>query len=131
MRFYPGERWLDWVALDGFNWGAPIAWQSFADVFDRSYRRLASITSKPIMIAEIGSNEAGGSKARWLRRTLGRQLPRLKRVRAVVWFDATDRADFRVASSPSALAVFRREIAARHYSGDRRWLLRIAPLGGR
>jgi membrane-bound metal-dependent hydrolase YbcI (DUF457 family) len=123
MRFYPGGRWLDWVALDGFNWGAPIAWQSFSDVFDRSYRKLASVTSKPIMIAEVGSHEAGGSKARWLRRTLRRQLPRLPRVRAVVWFSATDRADFRVDSSASALAAFRREIAAKRYSGDRGWLL--------
>lgn len=130
MQFYPGERWLDWVALDGFNWGAPIAWQSFSDVFDRSYRKLAGITSKPIMIAEIGSHEAGGSKPRWLRRTLHRQLPRLARIRAVVWFDATDRADFRVDSSPAALAAFREGIGARRYSGDRRWLLRIAPLGG-
>ena len=110
MRFYPGGRWVDWVALDGFNWGAPIAWQSFSDIFDRSYRKLVSTTSKPIMIAEIGSDEAGGSKAHWLRRALGHQLPRLKRIRAVVWFDATDGADFRVDSSPPALAAFRRGI---------------------
>ncbi|HSK50806.1 MAG TPA: metal-dependent hydrolase [Solirubrobacterales bacterium] len=126
MRFYPGERWLDWVALDGFNWGAPKGWQSFSRVFDRSYRKLARLTSKPIMIAEVGSHEAGGSKARWLRRALGRQLPRLKRIRAVVWFSATDRADFRVDSSPTALAAFREEIAAPLYSGGRDWLLRVA-----
>lgn len=131
MRFYPGERWLDWVALDGFNWGAPKAWQSFSKVFDRSYRKLASVTSKPIMIAEVGSHEAGGSKARWLRRTLGRQLPRLPRVRAVVWFSATDGADFRVDSSPVALAAFRGEIADPLYSGGRRWLLRRAGPGAR
>lgn len=120
MRFYPGERWLDWVALDGFNWGAPKAWQSFSDVFDRSYRKLASVTSKPIMIAEVGSHETGGSKARWLRRALGRQLPRLSRVRAVVWFSATDGADFRVDSSPAALTSFREEIADPLYSGKLR-----------
>jgi membrane-bound metal-dependent hydrolase YbcI (DUF457 family) len=117
MDFYPGGHWVDWVALDGFNWGAPKAWQSFSDVFDRSYRKLASITSKPLMIAELGSGEAGGSKARWLRRALDRQLPRLKRVRAVVWFSATDGADFRVDSSPSALSAFRREIRTPLYSG--------------
>jgi membrane-bound metal-dependent hydrolase YbcI (DUF457 family) len=118
MPFYPGGRWVDWVALDGFDWGAPIAWQSFSEIFDRSYRKLARLTSKPIMIAEVGANEAGGSKARWLRRTLGRQLPRLRRVRAVVWFSATDGADFRVDSSPSALAAFRRGIGPKLYSGE-------------
>lgn len=129
LRFYPGERWLDWVALDGFNWGAPKAWQSFSDVFDRSYRKLASLTSKPIMIAEAGSGEGGGSKARWLHRALSRQLPRLKRVRAVVWFSATDGSDFRVDSSPTALAALGNEITAPLYSGDRRLLLRVTGPG--
>ncbi len=118
MDFYPGNKWVDWLALDGFNWGAPIAWQAFPKVFDASYRRLVRIGSKPIMIAETGSNEAGGNKVRWLHRTLRHQLPRLKRVRAVVWFDAPDGADFRVNSSPAALDAFREGISSPLYSGD-------------
>lgn len=115
--FYPGDRWVDWLALDGFNWGAPIAWQTFPTIFDRSYRTLTRMSRKPILIAEIGSNEAGGDKAAWVRRTL-HQLPRLKRVRAVVWFDATDGSDFRIDSSAGALAAFRQGISAPIYSGD-------------
>ena len=126
MNFYPGNKWVDWLALDGFNWGAPIAWQAFPKVFDRSYRQLASLSSKPIMIAETGSNEAGGDKAHWLHRTLRRQLPRLKRVRAVVWFDATDEADFRVDSSPAALAAFRSGIQPKLYSGDGELVRRLS-----
>jgi membrane-bound metal-dependent hydrolase YbcI (DUF457 family) len=124
--FFPGDRWVDWVALDGFNWGAPTAWQSFPTIFDSSYRLLTQISAKPVMIAETGSNEAGGSKARWLHKVLVRQLPRLKRVRAVVWFDATDGADFRVDSSPGALAAFRRGIRSPLYSGDSSWVVRGA-----
>jgi membrane-bound metal-dependent hydrolase YbcI (DUF457 family) len=126
MNFYPGGKWVDWLALDGFNWGAPIAWQSFPKVFDRSYRKLASLSSKPIMIAETGSNEAGGDKARWLQRSLRLQLPRLKRVRAVVWFDATDEADFRIDSSSAALAAFRDGIRAKLYSGDGEFVRRLS-----
>lgn len=119
MSFYPGDEWVDWLALDGFNWGAPTAWQSFPKIFDASYRQLTGISSKPIMIAEIGSNEAGGDKARWLHRTLRHQLPRLKRVRAVVWFDAPDNgSDFRVDSSSSALSAFREGIGSSIYAGD-------------
>lgn len=129
--FYPGGRWVDWLALDGFNWGAPKVWQSFSKIFDRSYRNLVSIgPKKPIMIAEIGSGEAGGDKASWLSRTLGRQLPRLKRIRAVVWFDAVDRSDFRIDSSSSALAAFRDGISRRLYSGSGSWLARISPRSG-
>jgi membrane-bound metal-dependent hydrolase YbcI (DUF457 family) len=120
--FFPGDRWVDWVALDGFNWGALTAWQSFPKIFDRSYRLLTRISDRPVMIAETGSNESGGSKARWLHRVLARQLPRLKRVRAVVWFDATDGADFRIDSSPGALAAFREGIRSPLYSGSGTWL---------
>lgn len=116
--FYPGDAWVDWLALDGFNWGAPVGWQTFPKIFSRSYRTLTRMSRKPIMIAEIGSNEAGGNKAAWLQRTLQRQLPRLKRVRAVVWFDATDGSDFRVNSSAASLAAFRQGLSAPIYSGD-------------
>ena len=119
--FFPGDSWVDWVALDGFNWGAPTAWQSFPKIFDRSYGLLTRISSKPVMIAETGSNEAGGSKARWLHRVLAHQLPRLKRVRAVVWFDATDGADFRIDSSAGALEAFRKGISSPLYSGSGTW----------
>jgi membrane-bound metal-dependent hydrolase YbcI (DUF457 family) len=126
MSFYPGDRWVDWLALDGFNWGEPISWQTFPKIFDASYRKLARLAPKPIMIAEIGSDDTGGSKAHWLRRTLNHQLPRLKRLRAVVWFDATDGADFRIDSSASALAAFREGIASPLYSGDGAFVERIS-----
>ncbi len=126
MDFYPGNRWVDWLALDGFNWGEPTAWQSFPKIFDKSYRQLTRIARKPIMIAETGSDETGGSKAHWLHRTLRDQLPRLKRVRAVVWFDAPDGADFRVDSSAAALAAFREGISAPLYSGDANLVERIS-----
>ncbi|HWA54648.1 MAG TPA: metal-dependent hydrolase [Solirubrobacterales bacterium] len=131
MNFYPGDKWVDWLALDGFNWGEPTAWQPFPKIFDTSYRALAHLARKPIMIAEIGSDESGGSKAAWLRRTLNHQLPRLKRVKAVVWFNATDGADFRVDSSPDALAAFREGIGSPLYSGDAGLVNRVSQRAAR
>src|SRR5204863_7604627 len=88
--------------------------------------KLASLARKPIMIAEIGSDESGGDKARWVRRALGRQLPSLKRVKAVVWFDATDGADFRIDSSSAALDAFRTGISSPLYSGDDSFVRQIS-----
>lgn len=126
MDFYPGDHWVDWLALDGFNWGEPTSWQTFPKIFNASYRKLAGLARKPVMIAEIGSDETGGDKAGWLRRALGRQLPRLKRVKAVVWFDATDGSDFRVNSSPAALDAFRAGISSPLYSGDEGFVRQIS-----
>lgn len=123
MQFYPGDKWVDWVGLDGFNWGGSIGWRSFSEVFAGSYEVLAAETSKPILIAETGSGEEDGDKAAWVQSALLRELANFELVRAVVWFNSIDRSDFRVASSPAALAAFREGIALPQYSGGRAELL--------
>ncbi len=119
MQYYPGDRWVDWAGLDGFNWGGSIGWRSFSEIFAGSYEVLARETSKPIVIAETGSGQTGGDKAAWVRSTFQRELQNFPRVRAVVWYNAVDRADFRIDSSPSALRAFRRGIDAPEYQGTR------------
>jgi hypothetical protein len=118
--FYPGDLWVDWVGLDGYNWGGGHGWRWFGQVFDRSYRELARISSRPMVIAETGSSEKGGSKARWVRRALGRELPRMNRIRALVWFDESfNGLDVRVNSSRAALRALRKALRARRYRPDR------------
>ncbi|HUZ83823.1 MAG TPA: glycosyl hydrolase [Gaiellales bacterium] len=118
--FYPGDRWVDWVGLDGYNWGNRESWQWFGEVFESSYRTLAHISSRPMIIAETGSSEFGGSKARWVRRALGRELPRLGRIRALVWFDRPfNGLDVRVNSSAAALRALREASRAPRYRPDR------------
>jgi mannan endo-1,4-beta-mannosidase len=123
MQYYPGDRWVDWVGLDGFNWGGSIGWRPFSEIFGGSYEELARRTSKPIVIAETGSGQTGGDKAAWVTSALSQELPYFERVRAVVWYNAFDRSDFRIDSSPSALRAFRRGIAQPLYSGTRRELI--------
>lgn len=123
MQYYPGDSWVDWVGLDGFNWGGSIGWRPFSEIFAGSYEELARRTEKPIVIAETGSGQTGGDKAAWVTSALTRELANFERVRAVVWYNAVDRADFRIDSSPSALSAFRRGIAGPLYAGTRRDLI--------
>ena len=126
-RYYPGDRWVDWTCLDGFNYGAPLRWRSFSEIFADSYRILVRMTSKPIIIGETGSGELGGNKAAWFRSTFRRQLPRLRRVRAVVMFSATHPSgDLRVDSSPRALTAFRNAIDWRKYNSSLDLLLKAS-----
>jgi MYXO-CTERM domain-containing protein len=123
MQYYPGDRWVDWVGLDGFNWGGAVGWRPFSEIFGGSYEELARRTSKPILIGETGSGQTGGDKAAWVRSTLLRELPHFSRVRAVVWYNAVDRNDFRIDSSPSALRAFRQSVSLPRYAGTSRQLL--------
>jgi len=108
-RFYPGDRYVDWAGLDGYNWGGRFAWKSFRELFANSYRKLVRLTSRPLMIGEVGCGEVGGNKARWLRLMLRRDVPRMTHLRAVLWFDQVDeKGDLRVDTSHAALSSLRR-----------------------
>lgn len=111
---YPGDAYVDWIGIDGYNGGAQLdwgGWRTPQEVFGRSYRAVEAISpSKPVMIAETGTVEAGGSKAEWIQQ-LYQDLPaQFPRLRSIVWFhaDFSDRgeADWRLSTSESAFMAF-------------------------
>lgn len=106
-NYYPGDDYVDWVGMDGYNWGTAVpwhSWRSFATIFGPLYKSYAG--RKPIMVAETASTEIGGDKAAWIasaRSSLARRFPAIK---ALVWFDSNKETDWRVNSSPQALSSF-------------------------
>jgi hypothetical protein len=122
--YYPGEKWVDWAGLDAINWGSAYPWRSFIEIIGSSYRQLHDLTSKPIILAETGSGEQGGSKAHWLSTMLGENIPHMKQVRALVFWSKQDpRGDLRVDSSSSALRALRGALGRPLYGSSRRRLL--------
>jgi hypothetical protein len=118
---FPGDPYVDWVALDGYNGGSALPWGgwiSFTTLFGPSYDALTTLSARPVMVAEVASVEAGGSKAAWIEDAFLHAIPeRFPRVRAAVWFDANKEADWRVASSETSLAAFRRVLLDPRYAG--------------
>ena len=69
LSAYPGNEYVDWVAISGFNFGTVRSyskWQSFSDIYADPIRYLRTL-GKPICVAEFGSVEKGGDKAAWIR----------------------------------------------------------------
>ncbi|MGH2938052.1 MAG: glycoside hydrolase family 26 protein [Solirubrobacterales bacterium] len=124
---YPGDRWVDWVGFDGFNWAQAGEWNSFTHIVGNTYEEIARISDRPMIVGETGSSDSGGDKAEWVTSALTREIPKLPRIRAVVWFDAPfDGAaetgsglDPRVDSSPEPLQAFRTGISSPYYGVDR------------
>ena len=60
-QYYPGDSYVDWTSIDGYNWGSNFSWSSwdsFNDVFASAYSTLVTnYPEKPILIAETGSAE--------------------------------------------------------------------------
>ena len=125
-HFYPGDDYVDWMCMDGYNWGQnparPDQWKSFTAIFAQTYAQLLKIDpSKPFMIGETAATEIGGSKADWIGEMLGVELPKtFPNVKALVWFNwNTDGMDWVIESSSSAQEAFANAIASPDYSGER------------
>lgn len=120
-QLYPGDSAVDWVGLDGYNFGTSQSWSqwtNFVGVFGPSYDSLAQIASKPMLIGETASGELGGDKAAWITQGLLTDAPnRFPRLRAIVWFDENKETDWRINSSPTTLAAFRTVAASPTYHG--------------
>ncbi len=120
--FYPGDAYVNWVGMDGYNWGTSqnwSSWQSLATVFGATYGTLSKMTTKPMMIAETASAEAGGNKASWittgLSSTISSSYPRIQ---AVIWFDENKETDWRVNSSSAALTAYSSAAKSALYHGQ-------------
>lgn len=126
---YPGDAYVDWVAIDGYNWGTnpakPDQWKSFSTVMSETYNMLGQIApSKPIMLSEFGSTEYGGSKSSWVNDALTVQIPtHFPRIKAVVWFnynayEGTGKMDWVIESSSSATSAFNTAIRSSYYAAN-------------
>ena len=60
-RYYPGDEYVDWTAIDSYNWGSNYAWtewQSLEDLIAEAYTDLMRLyPEKPVMLSEIASSE--------------------------------------------------------------------------
>jgi len=122
--YYPGDDFVDWIGIDGFNWELSPRWQSFDEIFASTYNSLLAMTDKPMMIVETGSWEHGGDKAAWVRDALEEEIPRYSHIRAFLWWSVDDsRGDLRVDSSPAALRAARTGLASPYYGATREELL--------
>ena len=57
QAYYPGDRYVNWIASDGYNWyPSKRKWAGYRSIFS-SFYRWAGHHGKPLMIAETGSME--------------------------------------------------------------------------
>ena len=115
MGYYPGDNYVDYAAIDGYNWGTTqdwgSRWQSFDEIFSRAYNALLA-TNKPILIAEFASTEIGGNKARWITEAYNTIKTSYKKIFAAVWFHENKETDWRINSSSEALVAYKNAIGA-------------------
>jgi hypothetical protein len=127
-KLYPGDRYVDWTALDGYN-RSPSNWKTGSEIFGDGYDQVTGQIAphKPFMIPEVGCGEDPNDparKANWLSRFFDSDIPnRLPETKAVVYF-STDlssegKPNYAVDSSSQSLAAYKKVAAEWRWSSPR------------
>jgi beta-mannanase len=100
--FYPSDAYVDWVAVDGYNWGASESWSSWESpdvVLGSMVTRVRLIAgAKPLAVTETASTTAATSgtevaaKSAWISDLF--TWARGQDVRMVVWFNDDKETDW-------------------------------------
>jgi hypothetical protein len=91
--YYPGDAYVDWIGIDGYNWGQnPSAtnWHSPAVVYGDMLARMRALANKPISFNETGvwtdgSDTAKAAKNRWIKQLY--VYARQEGIGLVSWFN--------------------------------------------
>lgn len=113
--YWPGDAYVDYVAIDGYNFGTGDSWstwRSFSSVFGSAYSAVTALSDKPVIVTEMGCSTTGGDKAAWIA-DMFRVLPvSFPRIEGIVWFNADKERDWRIESSASSLEAFTSGLAS-------------------
>jgi hypothetical protein len=125
-ELYPGDDYVDWTGLDGYNWGTNPArgtdrWRTFDDLYRATYREIVEeiAPGKPMIVSEVGSSEFGGSKAAWLENMLATVPADYPKIRGLLYFEKYDDGmDWPIVTSESATSAFARGLQNAAYAGN-------------
>lgn len=108
--YYPGNDYVDWIGLSGYNWYdefmyGDLPWRWFSDIYHKVLSDLTCRYPKPQMVAEVGSvhGDATLSKSSWIF-DIYEDATYYPFLRAISWFNDfafadSSAADFRITSS--------------------------------
>ncbi len=105
-RYYPGDEYVDYIGLDGFNMGyGTYGWETFDELFAPGLRTLAQY-GKPTLLFSFASAEGPRSKADWLNDALNVQLPKYPHVIGFVYFNQNKERNWLLWSDEETFKVF-------------------------
>lgn len=101
--YHPGDEHVDWIGVDGYNWGASQGWSSWRtpqQVFEPMVLRLRALGSRrPLALTETASSTAtpGGpnvaAKSQWIGEFSAFAAQPHVGARLVVWFNEDKETD--------------------------------------
>lgn len=104
--YYPGDRYVDILGIDGYNWGTTqkkethgweSSWKSFGEIFKPALGELRALSrEKPVVIFETASVANGGDRREWIRDAL--DMARSWGIAGINWFQVEKENDWRASA---------------------------------
>ena len=101
--YYPGDAYVDWVGVDGYNFGGSqdwSVWRNPESVFERAFKKVRNISDAPLSVPEFGCSSIRDgnidpvAKSSWVADTF--ELFNKWNVRLASWFNINKETDWRV-----------------------------------
>ncbi|WP_412736489.1 glycoside hydrolase family 26 protein [Krasilnikovia sp. MM14-A1259] len=115
QRYYPGDAYVDWVGVSGYNFFKESPRTLFKPVVS------AYGGKKPIIVTETAAVDFGGrSKADWIA-DLSAYVKSTPQIGGLVWFDTDTQEDvphnFRIDTSATTLAAYKAMARSARFAG--------------
>ena len=112
--YYPGDEYVDWVGLTGYNNGTSFSgdsWREFGDIYYPLYNEyMRYYSEKPFMITEFSCNEDGGDKAKWINDGFN-EFANMPNIKIAVWFNQVDtKWQYNIDSSKRSYKAFKNSV---------------------
>lgn len=105
MLYYPGDEYVDFVGIDGYNWGR----RSFKQIFSQKYQEALKRTHKPVLITEFSSASYSTDKALWIKHALS-EIKKRSQIKGFILFNVDKEADWRFSPGSSGLKELKNQL---------------------
>lgn len=112
LKYYPGDEYVDYIGIDGYNWGLSQSWSSWMgpkDIFSQRYIEVVKNLCKPVLITEFGSSSEGGDRAKWIIEFF-KEVNSMDKVYGVVLFNVDKEADWKFKEGAYDTTVLMQEL---------------------
>ena len=104
LLYYPGDPYVDFVGIDGYNWGETQEWSRWItlnDLFKKVCDEATYELKKPLIISEFSSAGKGGDKALWIKEAL-RDIRLWQNIKAFILFNVKKEVDWNFSSDKTS-----------------------------
>ncbi|NQT23372.1 MAG: hypothetical protein HQ579_08075 [Candidatus Omnitrophica bacterium] len=112
MLYYPGDAYVDYIGIDGYNWGNTKSWSrwmSFREIFDKRYNEVIANTKKPVLISEFSSTSSGGNKTRWIKEAMN-DIKQMKKIEGFILFNVNKETNWSFPADKDSGKEFKKQL---------------------